>query len=67
MEKLKRFYGVTLFVNGENRGGFTLSEGEIDTVYDALTEYRDPDQEHDDNPASTVMSKFNALWEIKNV
>lgn len=67
MEKSKRFYGVTLFINGENRGGFTLSEGEIDTIYDALNEYEDPEQGRDDNSASTVMSKFNTLWERKNV
>ena len=63
MEKAKCFYSVTLFVNGENMGGFTLSEDEADTVYDALNEYTDPEQEKDDNPTSTVMAKFNTLWE----
>ena len=63
MEKAKCFYSVNLFVNGENMGGFTLSEDEADTVYDALNEYTDPEQEKDDNPTSTVMAKFNTLWE----
>jgi hypothetical protein len=60
--KRKVFYSVTMFVEGENMGGFTLSETEIDTVYDALNEYEDPEQEEDDNPSSTVMAKLNALW-----
>ena len=63
MDKAKCFYSVTLFVNGENKGGFTLSEYEADTIYDALTEYKDPEQDRDDNPSSTVMAKLNVLWE----
>jgi hypothetical protein len=60
--KKKVFYSVTLFVEGESMGGFTLSEDEVDTVYDALNEYEDPEQEKDDNPSSTVMAKLNELW-----
>ena len=57
------FYSVTLFVEGESMGGFTLSEDEVDTTYDALNEYEDPEQEKDDNPSSTVMAKFQSLWQ----
>lgn len=65
-EKKKVFYSVTLFVEGESMGGFTLSEDEADTIYDALNEYEDPQQDLDDNPSSTVMSKFTKLWEGKH-
>ena len=56
------FYSVSLFVEGESMGSFTLSEDEADTIYDALNEYKDPEQEKDDNPSSTVMAKFQTLW-----